>query len=256
MTLNNLDLKIKISVAQIGLFFELIPVAICITNPEDGTFVYVNQNFETLYKVKRNKILNKKSTDLNVISIEVRKSIMIELDSKKSIENKKIVLTTFDGQKRNMIISVQKIKLEDKNYLITSTTDITEQIKTDLQLSSLNKELAFENNEKLDRADELEIANKELEHQNQLKELRTNELIAKNQQLLNAQRLGQIGSWDWDFLTNEIIWTDELHRIYGQKPQEKTITGDNFLMQIHPEDINYVNSCVLKSVETKKPFQF
>ncbi|MBC7640812.1 MAG: PAS domain S-box protein [Flavobacterium sp.] len=340
MNINNLDLKLRISINQIGLFFELIPVSISITTPDDGVFIYVNKNFETLYKIKRKKILQNNSLDLNLISFEDRKLINDEIKINGEIVDRNIEIRIFNGELRNMIISIQKIIIEKKEYYITTSTDVTNQLKYDLEITSLNKELAFENSEKqnradelhianeeldyqktektnradelkiankelafqnqekqnradelyianqelvyqniekLNRADELEIANKELAfqnqekqnradelqianielaHQNNLKECRTRELTIKNNQLIEAQRLGQIGSWDWDLESNIVVWSDELHRIYGQKPQEFEITGDNFTMQMHPEDVNYVSTTVQKSLETKKPYQF
>ena len=60
--------------------------------------------------------------------------------------------------------------------------DIAEQ-KWATELRSVNKELAFQNNEKEKRAEELIIANKELAFQNNEKEKRANELIIANKEL-------------------------------------------------------------------------
>ena len=277
MNIKSLDLKFKISIEQIGLFFELIPIAICITTPEDAVLMYVNKKFESLFKVKRAKILNKKNIENKFIPDETRNKFNVEIKLNGSISDRNTELTLFNGEKRNMIVSRQPITIDKKQYYITTATDINDQLKSDLEISSLNKKLAFENSEKKDRADELHIANeeldiqkteklnraeeleiinKELASQNDINKQRTLELIAKNTQLVEAQRLGQIGSWEWDLPANTVYWSDELYRIYGQKPKEKAITGDNFLMQILPEDVNYVNSIVQKSIIDQTPFQF
>ena len=60
--------------------------------------------------------------------------------------------------------------------------DIADQ-KWALELHNVNKELAFQNNEKEKRADELIIANKELAFQNNEKEKRADELIIANKEL-------------------------------------------------------------------------
>jgi signal transduction histidine kinase len=62
-------------------------------------------------------------------------------------------------------------------------TDITERKKNKEKLEQLNKELAFQNDEKENRAAELIIANKELAFQNDEKENRAAELIIANKEL-------------------------------------------------------------------------
>jgi PAS domain S-box-containing protein len=62
-------------------------------------------------------------------------------------------------------------------------TDITERKKNKEKLEQLNEELAFQNDEKENRAAELIIANKELAFQNDEKEHRAAELIIANKEL-------------------------------------------------------------------------
>jgi PAS domain S-box-containing protein len=61
--------------------------------------------------------------------------------------------------------------------------NITERKQAELNLEKQNKELAFQNEEKEDRAAELIIANKELAYQNDEKENRAAELIIANKEL-------------------------------------------------------------------------
>ena len=75
MIKNNLSINTKLSVEQLGSFFELIPVAISITTIDEGIFIYVNKYFEKLFVCKRKDILNKKSTDLKIITLEHRHQV-------------------------------------------------------------------------------------------------------------------------------------------------------------------------------------
>ena len=36
-----------------------------------------------------------------------------------------------------------------------------------------------------------------------------------NRQLAEAQRLAKLGSWEWDVATGNVLWSDEMYRIYG-----------------------------------------
>ncbi len=62
------------------------------------------------------------------------------------------------------------------------------------------------------------------------------ELIANNQSLKEAQSIAHFGSWEHNLLTNEIIWSDEVYKIFGMKPQSKKITLSVFISLIHPHD--------------------
>jgi signal transduction histidine kinase len=64
--------------------------------------------------------------------------------------------------------------------------NITERKKAKLNLEKQNEELAFQNEEKENRAAELVIANKELAFQNEEKENRATELITTNNELLKT----------------------------------------------------------------------
>jgi PAS domain S-box-containing protein len=41
------------------------------------------------------------------------------------------------------------------------------------------------------------------------------ELADVNRQLAEAQRLARLGSWEWDVATGNVLWSDEMYRIYG-----------------------------------------
>ncbi|MCK4951291.1 MAG: PAS domain S-box protein [Gammaproteobacteria bacterium] len=63
-----------------------------------------------------------------------------------------------------------------------------------------------------------------------------------------AQEIAHIGSWDWNIVTNELKWSDEIYRIFGLEAQQFSATYDAFLEYIHPDDkqavIEAVNTCV------------
>jgi PAS domain S-box-containing protein len=55
--------------------------------------------------------------------------------------------------------------------------------------------------------------------------------------LNQAQRMAKIGSWEKDFLSGELYFSDELYRMYGYKPGEFNFTIDYALENhVHPED--------------------
>jgi PAS domain S-box-containing protein len=58
--------------------------------------------------------------------------------------------------------------------------------------------------------------------------------------LEEAQRIANVGYWEWDLKSNQVIWSDETYRIYGLRPQEHPIDIAVIRKMIHPEDSEFV----------------
>jgi PAS domain S-box-containing protein len=71
--------------------------------------------------------------------------------------------------------------------------------------------------------------------------------------LAEAQRTSHIGSWDWNIVTNELCWSDEIYRIFGCEPQEFRVTNNVFYNYIHPDDRGHVDDAIKKALNGK-PF--
>jgi PAS domain S-box-containing protein len=72
---------------------------------------------------------------------------------------------------------------------------------------------------------------------------RTAELEASNMRLKQSEQrrslalaAGQMGSWDWDLLSDEWKWDEGQHRIFGVEPQKFKITVESIRALIHPDD--------------------
>jgi len=68
-----------------------------------------------------------------------------------------------------------------------------------------------------------------------------------------AQRAANIGSWDWNIITNNLEWTEIIEPLFGFKRDKFGGRYEDFLNCIHPEDrqfvINSVNACLEKDEE-------
>ncbi len=72
--------------------------------------------------------------------------------------------------------------------------------------------------------------------------------------LENAQRIGRMGNWDWDLVTNEILWSDEIYRIFGYEPKSVKPSFELFSNAVHPADRDYVNESIRKAAEEREPY--
>jgi len=65
--------------------------------------------------------------------------------------------------------------------------------------------------------------------------------MRENEQDLNrAQAVAHTGSWRLDVRSNQLLWSDETHRIFGI-PRETPMTYETFLSSVYPEDREFVN---------------
>lgn len=52
-----------------------------------------------------------------------------------------------------------------------------------------------------------------------IKRIQAEETLRESEaSLANAQRIAHLGSWEWNVVTNEIRWSDEIYRIFGVTP--------------------------------------
>jgi PAS domain S-box-containing protein len=72
---------------------------------------------------------------------------------------------------------------------------------------------------------------------------RTAELEASNQRLLQSEQgrslalaAGQMGSWEFDVATDQWLWDEGQHRIFGVKPETFVVCVDGIRKLIHPDD--------------------
>ena len=66
--------------------------------------------------------------------------------------------------------------------------------------------------------------------------------------LSEAQRMAHIGNWDWDLVSGKIQLSDEVYRIFGGEPQESEVSYEEFLCCVHPDDRDYVDSNIKRSL--------
>jgi PAS domain S-box-containing protein len=58
---------------------------------------------------------------------------------------------------------------------------------------------------------------------------------AMSERVLLATQAGQIGVWEWNIQTGELMWDDRMHALYGLSPDE-ALTAERFLACVHPDD--------------------
>lgn len=79
-------------------------------------------------------------------------------------------------------------------------------------------------------------------------------LRASELSLREAQRIGRIGSWELCLATNDLIWSDEVYRIFELTPAESAGDKSRFDARVHPDDAAAVNAAFRAAIADGRPY--
>ncbi len=79
-------------------------------------------------------------------------------------------------------------------------------------------------------------------------------LIENEKNLKEAQRIAKIGSWELDYSTNRLSWSDEAYRIFDLTPLEMLPSYEAYIKFLHPDDREQVEDEFRFSIQNKKQY--
>lgn len=79
--------------------------------------------------------------------------------------------------------------------------------------------------------------------------------VETERRLNEAQRLAKIGSWEFDLIRNELIWSDETYQITEIDKTRVDISYEVFLEAIHPEDRDMLDKAYHDSLKSHLPYE-
>ncbi|MFW6028291.1 MAG: PAS domain-containing protein [bacterium] len=72
--------------------------------------------------------------------------------------------------------------------------------------------------------------------------------------LVTVERLASIGGWTWDVVNDQLVWSQEVSRIFGRDLQGFPATVDNFISVIHPDDLERVQAALAATFDHNAPY--
>jgi len=91
--------------------------------------------------------------------------------------------------------------------------------------------------------------------------VKTQEALKESEERLKmAQRIAHVGSWEYYVKEDRAIWSEELFRIFGLKPQRYGPNTNDYVARIHPQDREAINKTMeqmlFKGVTPKASFDY
>jgi PAS domain S-box-containing protein len=84
---------------------------------------------------------------------------------------------------------------------------------------------------------------------------RADEALRQSQSMLNrAEKIANIGSWEWDIRSGEQIWSEQTYRIFGVESEQSTLSFESFLAYIHPDYRQLWEQAIEDALYGKKPY--
>lgn len=80
-------------------------------------------------------------------------------------------------------------------------------------------------------------------------------LQESEENLAMAQRVAEVGSWDWDLKTGRLLWSSETFSIFGRDPADYTPSVDNARNSVHPDDRDLLERKVRTSIERDESYE-
>lgn len=93
-------------------------------------------------------------------------------------------------------------------------------------------------------------------HLSEKREKYLNDILPREAMMKEAERLARFGSWKQDTVANTIWWSDQMYRILGYEPGEVVPSWDNFIVRVHPEDVEFVTQTMDEAVKNQDKAQY
>ncbi|BAY95482.1 sensor histidine kinase [Tolypothrix sp. PCC 7601] len=105
-----------------------------------------------------------------------------------------------------------------------------------------------------EKRSELGYVNQQLHQQILERQQLEVELQQSNERLKLALEAAQAGSWDWDMVKNETIWTPYHEIIFGYQPGTPKRSYQDWANRVHPEDLLQVQACMQKAIANRQSY--
>ncbi|MHA1637457.1 MAG: PAS domain-containing sensor histidine kinase [Candidatus Thorarchaeota archaeon] len=221
------------------------PEYIQIRNPEVFIITNHDDKFYRLITDKLSDVIYTLDMDLNITFINEAVNDLLGYTPKEFLTKELKDIMTYDSRKHVMKMFSEALALEKRGDDDPASDFEVEMIKKDGTRIWVELSRTFLRDTNEDPTGILGVARDITSRKINEERLRTSEAS-----LAEAQRIAQLGIWDWNFETGEDIWSDECYKLFGLDSTNFNPTLESFLEYVHPDDRESVLAATLESRKT------
>lgn len=143
--IHRLDIESQLKSSQINFkkVFDMSPTLMSLISFNDHRIIDVNDNWLKFYGFKKEEVIGKPISMLNIVDEDTRLGIFNELKKGVSVRNVEVELSTKTNEVRTGLVSAEKIELQNQMCSLVNITDVTERkiIQNKIEAQLLEKEL-------------------------------------------------------------------------------------------------------------------
>ncbi len=80
-------------------------------------------------------------------------------------------------------------------------------------------------------------------------------LVESEARLARAQKMTNLGNFEWAMASNEVIWSDEVYNIFGLTSDIFEPDYETFLEKVHPDDRDIVDKSVMSALKNDSNYE-
>ena len=151
--------------ARFRAITEASPIAMVVTRPDDGTIVYANTQFATLFGIPLEETGSYCAAQFYDSPAD-RAIVLSRLHDKPLVEQHELMLRKPDGTRFWALVAIRRLELDGDEVLLTGIQDLTERKRIEEELSRLSTTLEQRVQQ---RTEELQALNVELDKHDRAK---------------------------------------------------------------------------------------
>ncbi len=216
---------LKKSEEKFSKAFRQGPMALTLSSTRNHHYIDVNETFERLTGWRRDEVIGRTALDLGLWAPTDGADLAKLLLSEGSVRNVETRYRMRDGSPRIGLSTAEMIELNGEPCMLAVTADITERKQAEEAL-------------RISEQQQRRIAE---------------QLETERARLVEAQAVAKVGSWEAELPSLEIIWSEQIHRIFETDPSRFRPRRPDFVELIHPEDRAKVDAAFEASLERRAP---
>ena len=200
---------LKESELRFSTTFKLNPFPASLTRVSDSKLTEVNEAWCSLMGFSKEESIGNTIEELKIIDQNTRSKIREEYLQKKSLRNVEVTITTRNGEKRDILSSMEKIRFGSEEFVLNLIVDITERKRSEAERERLNAAI-----EQAAEAVVITDIQGKIEYVNPVFERVTG--YSRTETIGNTPRILKSGRHDesfyrnlWDTISNGNVWTGQ-----------------------------------------------